>query len=217
MDRKPFERCGVKCSRKPSRANTALASSNKIVAAGLSEIKREENGDEPAYQMGVAIASKSQHDAAAIAGAGRGGEPDLARATLHFVGIAAVVFRQRRQRPTELDHIAVAVVPIFEQRKIILDLLDRRRASRGCCHDFRHTQILARKSRTNSPQASAIPLQPGHRTASKIVLAWRLRRASRRCFVSDSLACGCRLRAPRCRVWDKRKPLRGIFISIRNR
>src|SRR5690606_23480857 len=55
----------------------------------------------------------------------RGLEPDLARAAAHLVGLVARRIRQRRERAPELDHVAIAIVPLIENREILKDLVNR--------------------------------------------------------------------------------------------
>ena len=74
--------------------------------------------------MGITIAGKSQHWAARAVRANRGVEPDLARAALNLVGIAMRRRRQRRQFAPQLNQIAIAIVPVVQDRKIADDLVN---------------------------------------------------------------------------------------------
>ena len=90
MEKKPFERCGVRCSLSPSSANTACASVRRMSSARLAVEQREQHGDQPAHDMGIAVAL----EVAERAGhpprcGGRAGEPDLAGAAAHLVGVGA--------------------------------------------------------------------------------------------------------------------------------
>ncbi len=126
MERKPFERCGVRWSRSPSFSNSAMASVERMFFRVLAGVQREQHRDQPAHDMGVAVAVESQHrTVAAIRLDGRR-EPHLAGAAPHLVGVVAGGFRQRRQRAAKLDQIAVAVVPLLQQLEILNDLVDRR-------------------------------------------------------------------------------------------
>ena len=51
----------------------------------------------------------------------RAGEPDLAGAAAHLVGVRAQRLGQRRQLAPQLDQIAIAVLPVVEQRKVRAD------------------------------------------------------------------------------------------------
>ena len=84
MARRPLERCGMRCSRKPNSSKTAGASDDKI-SGGVRRIQREQDGDQAADDMGVAVTDSS--------GAVRRrcpvdlpGEPDLAGAAVDLVG-----------------------------------------------------------------------------------------------------------------------------------
>src|SRR6516165_10511823 len=74
--------------------------------------------------MGIAVAGKSQHRAAGAIRAHSGIEPDLAGAALNLVGIAMRRLRQWRQFAPQLDQIAIAIVPVVQDRKIADDLVD---------------------------------------------------------------------------------------------
>ena len=126
MERKPFERCGVRWSRSPSCSNSATASVARMSCAPLAGIEREQDRDQPAHDMGVAVAGEGQHRARRAVRLDRGRKPHLAGAALHLVGVAARGLRQRRQRAAKLDQIAIAVVPLVQQGEILDDLVDRR-------------------------------------------------------------------------------------------
>ncbi len=81
---------------------------------------------EAAYDMGVAVALEGQHRTGGAVAFYMGEQPDLAGAAAHFVGLAVGAFRQRLQRAAKLDDIAIAVVPLIEQREILNDVVDRR-------------------------------------------------------------------------------------------
>src|SRR5215467_4588830 len=74
--------------------------------------------------MSIAVAGKTQHWAARAIRAHGGVEPDLARAALDLVGIAMRRLRQRRQFAPQLDQIAIAIVPVVQDRKIADDLVN---------------------------------------------------------------------------------------------
>ena len=52
-------------------------------------------------------------------------QPNLASAALDLVGIDVGTVRQWCQCAAKLDDIAIAVVPLIEQRKILNDLVNR--------------------------------------------------------------------------------------------
>src|SRR6266568_988591 len=124
MERKPFERCGVRCSRKPMPSNNLTASVFRISFDALARIDSEQDCDQSAHDMGIAVAGKGQHWAARAVWAHSGVEPDLARAALNLVGIAMRRLRQRRQFAPQLNQIAIAIVPIVQDRKIVEDLVN---------------------------------------------------------------------------------------------
>src|SRR5207302_8352174 len=79
----------------------------------LARIEREQNGDEPAYDVGIAVAHECQHRSAFAVGLHARREPDLARTPLYLVGFGPCRFRQRLEFPAKLDDIAIAVVPVI--------------------------------------------------------------------------------------------------------
>src|SRR5260370_35443525 len=86
---------------------------------------REQNRDEPAHDMSIAVAGEIQDGSPRTIRTHRGCKPNLAGATLDLVRVRAVALGQRAQASAKLDDIAVAVVPLLEQRKILDDLVDR--------------------------------------------------------------------------------------------
>src|SRR5262245_38529470 len=90
---------------------------------GLARIQGEQNGDQPSHDMGVAVADEAQARHAVVR-ADNGGEPHLAHAALHFVARVPFSLRQRRQFPTELDDVAITILPVLEKIEIANDLVE---------------------------------------------------------------------------------------------
>src|SRR5258706_450980 len=88
-------------------------------------IQRQQDRDQAAHDMRVAIAEIVEVRFAAIA-VDLLGEPDLAGAAVDLVGGGVLGLRHRIQRAAEFDDVAVAVVPLVQQRKIVPDFVDRR-------------------------------------------------------------------------------------------
>src|SRR5262249_19735137 len=84
------------------------------LARGLARVKGEQDRDQPAHDVRVAVAHKGEDRPTRAVRLDAGCEPHLAGAALDFVGVAARVVGQRRQLAAEFDHITVAVVPIVE-------------------------------------------------------------------------------------------------------
>jgi len=76
--------------------------------------------------MGVAVAGEGERGPALAVRMHGGREPDLARAALDLIRFGAVALGEGSQAAPELDDIAVAVVPLLEQRKVVDDLVERR-------------------------------------------------------------------------------------------
>ena len=91
----------------------------------LAGIDREQDGDEAAHDMRVAVALEIQHRAGRAVRPDIGDEPHLAGAALHFIGVVMRRVGERRQFAPQLDHVAIAVVPLVEQREILDDVVNR--------------------------------------------------------------------------------------------
>src|SRR5262249_48828610 len=73
--------------------------------------------------MRIAVADKAQAWSA-VAGIDTGSKPHLAHAALHLVGVVPVALRQWLKLAPQLDHVAVAILPIFEESEIGDDLVE---------------------------------------------------------------------------------------------
>ena len=108
--------------------DTVSVGFSPAVLAGVRDTdEREQHSDQPAHDMGVAVAEIGQHRLALVVALELARQPDLAGAALHLVGVVAVGVGKGRQRAAELDQIAVAIVPLIQQREIVDDLVDRGR------------------------------------------------------------------------------------------
>src|ERR1051325_2007618 len=88
-------------------------------------VEGEQDGDEPAYDVGVAVACEGEHRSARAVRLDAGREPHLAGAALHLIGLGARGLGQRRKLAAEFDYVTVAVVPIVEDGEIVDDVVDR--------------------------------------------------------------------------------------------
>src|SRR5690242_9134461 len=77
-------------------------------------IEGEQNGDQAADDMRVAVAEIFQDRAACVA-LELLRQPDLADASLHLVPGRMLGLRHRLQRAAEFDDVPIAVVPLFQQ------------------------------------------------------------------------------------------------------
>lgn len=83
----------------------------------------EQDRDQPAHDMRVAVALEIQHGLfAAAVDVAR--QPDLAGAALNLVPGGMLGVGHRGQRAAKFDHIAIAVVPLIEQFEIVPDVVD---------------------------------------------------------------------------------------------
>src|SRR6185436_18133 len=89
--------------------------SGKNLLGGLAGKHREQDGDEPAHDMSVAVAAEGERRSTLAIGAHGGRKPDLARTALHLVLVRAILVGQRAQSAAQLDDIAVAIVPLLQQ------------------------------------------------------------------------------------------------------
>jgi hypothetical protein len=75
--------------------------------------------------MGIAVAGEGEHGSARTIRMHAGCEPNLAGAALDLVRFGTLPLRERAQAAAEFDDIAVTVVPLLEQRKVVEDLVER--------------------------------------------------------------------------------------------
>src|SRR5207344_2171832 len=98
---------------------------NDLVRAPA-RVDRKEDGDQPPHDMGVAV---TLEDEARRGPVGRaidlGREPDLTGAAANSVRFRSRRFRQRRQGAAELDHVAIAVLPVIQELEVREDVLER--------------------------------------------------------------------------------------------
>src|SRR5215831_19253665 len=90
----------------------------------LARIDSEQDRNQSAHDMSIAVAGKSQHRAAGAVTAHSSIEPDLAGAALNLVGVAMCRLRQWRQFAPQLNQIAIAIVPVIQDPKIADDLVN---------------------------------------------------------------------------------------------
>tara|TARA_B110000971_G_scaffold179446_1_gene185685 strand:- start:1547 stop:1840 length:294 start_codon:yes stop_codon:yes gene_type:complete len=79
------------------------------LSAGFSIIKIEQNGDQTAHDMGVAIATKAQSFAFNLRD-----EPNLTDTARHFVGFIMFGIAQGGQAIAKLDDETIALFPIVK-------------------------------------------------------------------------------------------------------
>ena len=99
------------------------------LAGMLAGKQGQHDGDEAANDMRVGIALKLDDRVRTLADIG--GEPDLADAAADLVPVDARLVRKRRQRLSQIDDIAITVLPLVEEGKIVAYRLDRLRHQAG--------------------------------------------------------------------------------------
>src|SRR6476646_6720436 len=127
---------------------------NDLVRAPA-RVDRKEDGDQPAHDMGVAVALEAE----AQRGPGGGAidlsrEPDLTGAAANFVRLRSRSSRQWRQGAAELDHVAVAVLPVIQELEVREDVLERH----GSC-----SSSATEDTMSAAPASAPVPmsLSPG--------------------------------------------------------
>ena len=118
----------MRCSRKPSRSNSAKGIGCQNVARAFVGIQSEQNRDQPADDMSVAVTPKRENRSAGAVGPHGTREPNLAGATLDLVLINMRLGRKRSECTAELDDVPIAIVPFVEQGEVVADLVDRHNA-----------------------------------------------------------------------------------------
>ena len=106
----------------------------------LFRIQREQDRNQAAHDMRIAIAAKFQHGSACAVRADVRGEPDLTGAAAYFIGLGMLGFRHWFERAANFDQVAITIVPIVEQREVIRDLV------------YRHEDIAISAADTTSDQ-----------------------------------------------------------------
>src|SRR5256885_2197147 len=81
----------------------------KNVAGPLAGEHREQDGDQAAHDMGIAVANEGEYGSALAIRMHGGCKPDLARAALHLVCVGALALGEWVKRAAKLDDITVAV------------------------------------------------------------------------------------------------------------
>ena len=89
-------------------------------SGGSSGVDCEQEGNEPAHDMCVAVTGKTEPGTAlaGVTGFGPGGEPNLADTTLNLVFAGPIVLAQRFKGTPQLNYIAVAVFPIVKELEV---------------------------------------------------------------------------------------------------
>src|SRR5262245_8604579 len=85
----------------------------------------EQDGDQPAYDVGIAVANETQARIVSRRTVAAGGEPNLAGAAAYLVGVGSERLRKGRQAAPQLDDVAVAVLPVVEKCEIGADISKR--------------------------------------------------------------------------------------------
>src|SRR5262249_34679795 len=95
-----------------------------------SGVDGEQNRDQAAYDVGVAVAGEAQDRLARAISLDVGQKPNLARAARYLVGLGPRRLRQRIKCAPKLDHVTIAIVPIVEQGEVRSDFVDLHDGSR---------------------------------------------------------------------------------------
>src|SRR5271167_216337 len=76
--------------------------------------------------MGVAVALEDEARRGPVSRAiDLSREPDLTGAAANSVRLRSRRIRQRREGPAELDHVAIAVLPVIQELEVREDVLER--------------------------------------------------------------------------------------------
>src|ERR1700674_5545155 len=105
--------------------------------------------------MGVAVALEGEARRGPVGRAiDLGREPDLTGAAANSVRFRSRHFRQRRQGAAELDHVAIAVLPVIQELEVREDVFERH----GSC-----SSSATRDTTSAAPASAPVPisLSPG--------------------------------------------------------
>src|ERR1700730_3825210 len=118
MERNPFDRCGVRCSRRPRRSNTAIASVDRMARACWPENIANKIAMSPRTIWASLSPQKVSTGPPWPFGCTAG--PPLA-----LVRFGPGAQGQGAHREADVDQIAVTVVPLLQQRKVVDGLVER--------------------------------------------------------------------------------------------
>ena len=124
-DRKPLDRCAVRWAPRPSSSKTAPASMARISRGVLSLKSEIAMATSSANDHRVAVAHKMELGRAAFLFDARR-KPNLAGAPTHPICLDVLRFRQGLERFSELNDVAISVLPIFQEGKVGFDFIDHR-------------------------------------------------------------------------------------------
>src|SRR5262249_53057324 len=96
----------------------------KNVAGAISRVEGEQNRDQAAHDVGVAVAGETQNRLALSAPFDVGQQPHLARPARRLVGLGPRPLRQRFERAPQFDHVTIAIIPLIEQGEVRGDFVD---------------------------------------------------------------------------------------------
>jgi hypothetical protein len=122
--------------------------------------KRNGNRDQAAHQMRVAVAAIVESVFAGSVRFRRAFEPNLADAAPHLVDVVMGVLAQGLQSMTQLDDIAIPILPLVERGKILaygVDCGQGMRQPRCVVHDLLYGGARAEGQRAMGPGHSPEP------------------------------------------------------------
>src|ERR1700719_831903 len=139
--------------------------------------------------MGVAVALEVEARRGPV---GRtidlGREPDLTGATANSVRLRSRRFRQRRQGAAELDHVAIAVLPVIQELEVREDVLERHGSCISCATG---------DTTSTAPASFPVPIslspsvgQKYFSSPARITQSCAIRPAAPFCNSSARLGCG---------------------------
>src|SRR5437588_5899186 len=99
--------------------------SGKDLLRRVARIKRQKDRDQPAHDMGIAVAEILQYGLVAALAIDPLRKPHLARAALHLVFLGMLGFGHRLEHAAEFADVPIAGVPILQQHKVLSDFVDR--------------------------------------------------------------------------------------------
>ena len=122
-----LRRIGLPPERRKFTPHVTLAhlrdSSPADVAGVAAGVEGDQERDQPAHDVGVALAAHAENGSV-LRRFGAGLEPDLARAAANLVGLRPRRVGQRLHHAAEFDDVAVALVPIVEKLEVRDDLVE---------------------------------------------------------------------------------------------
>ena len=132
--------------------------------------KRDRNGDQPAHEVRVAVATVVQDPPAFRVRRWLAFQPNLADAAPNFVEVVVGLRAQRLERMTQFEDVTISILPVVERCKIVAYTINRRQGMRQP-HCVVHRPYMGARQRPTSAKCLG-------NAGRKLSIPWSLRHYS---------------------------------------